>query len=266
MHQFNNLRENFLEYFSKNLQFSPNSILEFIQFYNADFSSYDNEIYAHIGSRIAHWWNFQDCDWFSKRINLYLDFLETLVTNNKEKVLLIDVGFSVPYTYTRSELNNSKNLSSFFIDKYQSAKQFHKLISDFLNINRESLDQVIISDIEQEYDQENLFDNFVKFIKKENPSKILVVASEVIEHLDNPDEFWKLLTKIQTLTTASIMVYITLPVGKIIPSHTLEFLSSDQAINYVNQYLEKQKVWLLKSPDNSSPYLQECVCMLGKMK
>ena len=260
-------REKQIEFFSKRFGITTNELTKFISYYNEDFSAYDNHVYEHVGSRIAHWWNFEDHDWFSKRIDIYLDYLEILLKSQKN-ITLIDIGFSVPYAYTRKSLICNNNLSLLLIDKEKSAKRFFNAISEFLSIHRKYLDNVLINDIEITNSNLIIYEELNLIKNHKPPNSVIISASEVIEHLDNQDKFWELLKNIKNVLKLEPIIYATLPVGKKIPSHSVEFLTASDAFTDLSNYLNIIEKWFLhpSQSESVSPFLQECVCVLGTLK
>jgi len=257
-----------LSFFSRRFSLSPKEILEFVKHYNSDFSQYDNHIYEHIGSRIAHWWNFETHDWFAKRIDIYLDYLEKITSDPRARVFLLDIGFSIPYVFSRHRLVQRNNLSCLLVDKERSAKRFFYAVRDHLKVTRVGLDQVMVADIERPDDRKQLLEQIRELGAKQRPNQLLLAGSEVIEHLDDPEAFWMLADAIKLRRSGQINIYATLPIGKKIPSHTLEFLTAADAFEYLSARLNIRDKWFLKPPARklTSPYLQECVCVLGTLK
>lgn len=257
-------RDQELSYFAQNFNLSAREILSFVEHYNSDFSAYDNGVYKDVSSRVAHWWNYANQGWFDRRINIVLDHLETLVAEGK-RVLLIDIGFSVPYTYTRDALLNSKNLFQILVDKEDSARIFFDAITTLYSINRERLDEVVIADIENISHAHKVVEYGQDYVAKHSIEEIVIVASEVVEHLANPGLFWQFTNKLSRVASTPVVLYATLPIGKKIPSHTLEFNSPDECKKYLIKHLNHPEFYLLKPEDGSnvSPYLTECLCVLG---
>ena len=257
-----------LAFFARRFGEPKEDLLKFVEYYNSDFSAYDNHVYEHIGSRIAHWQNFERNDWFARRIHLYLDILEKLTANPQCRTTVVDIGFSVPYVYSRQILVGRANLSSVLIDKERSAKRFHSAIADLRGVKRNALHKVIVADIEIVHEQQRIWNALHSLSAATPPNTVLIVASEVIEHLDEPTSFWKLLEGIRIPGSPQILVYATLPVGKKIPSHTMEFLTSSDAFDYLSRHVQIWEKTLLRPPDrgNVSPYLKECVCVFGGLR
>src|SRR3990167_2074484 len=134
-----------LIFFARGLDQTPAEILNFVKFYNHDFSKYDNSVYAHPGSRVVHWWNYEDHDWFAARIDKCLNYIDALLEQGK-RVLLVDVGFSVPYILTRPSLAGSDLLWCLLIDKEKSAGDFYRVITTYRLGHQRLADVVSISD------------------------------------------------------------------------------------------------------------------------
>jgi hypothetical protein len=254
-----------LEFFAHSLKHTRSEILEFTEFYNRDFSLYDNSIYEHSGSRVVHWWNYEDHDWFASRIDKCLNFVEALL-DAKKNVLFVDVGFSVPYTFTRPSLCHSPHLWSILIDKEPSAKDFYETLANFLFESQPLNNSISVLDVELAAHRQAISQKIEAAVKVSQISDIVIMASEVIEHLVDPESFWSLVDAIKSLGIAKIHIYITLPICKKIPSHTMEFLRSQDALSYVRARMQVNREWLLSSPDDNIPTIGKfsCYCALSE--
>lgn len=230
---------------------STETLSKGVDFYNADFSGYGNEVYKEVSSRAAHWLNFQHQDWFSKRLSYYLD-------NYGDYDLVIDLGYSVPYVYARPDIAWSTT-SFLFVDKYASSWEFHEVIQRLLGVDRPH-DEILIGDIEER----STLDQIVSAIDSIDSKSILVVGSEVVEHLREPDCFWSIVGDLAA-RAKKLDCFVTLPIGHQIPSHTMQFLSCKEAMIYINRYIDpRHEGRLIPTPSESSTYLQSCVWTLGK--
>ena len=133
------------EFFSRRFWITPGEILRFVDYYNNDYSAYDNHVYARVESRIAHWWNYEDHGWFTKRIDIYLDYLRKVSATATERVLLVDIGYSVPYLFAHRSLSDRMNIFTILVDKEPSAKRFFNALSDLFEVHRDNLDKVVIA-------------------------------------------------------------------------------------------------------------------------
>ena len=229
-----------------------------IDFYNADYSAYGNEVYGRVETRLAHWINFQRDDWFARR-------LEWPLASAGRFDAVLDLGFSVPYAYSRPELLRGNSPRWILVDKEASAVQFYDILTRILDAPPLTMrrDRVLQLDVEDAASHATIIASICEI----KPSSILVVASELIEHLREQDIFWQLIARISTFVPKSYL-YLTLPVGKRIPSHELEFLSDVDAARFASAHLAIDCDFTIKPPNNIpvSPYLQGCYCAVGTMK
>jgi len=225
-----------------------------IRRYNADFSAYDNKIYKLVETRIAHWINFLNNDWFSHRLSWPL-------RSAVEYDVIIDLGFSVPYSYSKPALVRRAKPHWIFVDKESSAVKFYDLLLEMESLgDLRKRDAVLQADVELASDRSRI----IEIVKSLEPESLLIVASEIIEHLEHPQNIWELIQELLGLSKQA-HAYITLPIGKIIPSHTMEFLADKDAAKYVAEYMDIKWERTFKPSTNVqvSPYLRQCYCALG---
>lgn len=252
-----------LDFFANELSVNRKYIEEYMEFYNNYYSIYNNDIYKSIETRITHWVNFIKRDWFSKRIYIFLEYIYNLLKENK-KVLLIDVGFSVQYSRFIEDLRYNENLFSVLVDKEKSCIEFDGLLQKCYS-GVENFD-IITMDIENQNLINSLFDQINNYIDYFSPQHVLVVASELIEHLNDDKSFWYFINNIDLTNNIDLSLYITLPIGNIIPSHTLSFDEITSAEKYLSDYIKIIDEFILKPPHDEvmSPYLTSCYCAFGK--
>lgn len=240
-----------IEQFSSALDEKPPHIQSGVDFYNSDFSAYGNEIYREVSSRVAHWLNFQEQGWFAKRLSYYLD-------NYGDYDLVIDLGFSVPYVYARHDVAVA-DTRFLFIDKYESAKSCFDAIRTLYEISRKD-DSVMLADIEHDATVARV----CSVVNDSREKSILIVGSEIVEHLSDPQCFWAIPRRLAE-TGYRVDCFVTLPIGKKIPSHTIEFRSNEEADQYLQNFLTRKHTGRLFPPTAAiSPYLESCVWRLGE--
>lgn len=71
--------------------------------------------------------------------------------------------------------------------------------------------------------------------------RVLLVCIEVLEHLDNPHNFWK---NAKALNPSQVIV--SLPIGLKIPSHNSSFENKSGAVKYLEKYLKIKELQLIK--------------------
>ncbi len=242
---------------------SSDEILKEVQQYNTQFSSYDNAIYSRVSTRLAHWWNYEDQNWFARRIDLYLEQLR-----HDRNVMLVDIGFSVPYLYAVPYFAERTDIAAVLVDKERSAELFYQIITDLASSSRRASDHIVIADIEEDEGQFTVVSVLRNAMQLHHPKSILVVASEVVEHLSNTRRFWQLISTMGMMTRIPLLLYITLPIGDKIPSHTVSFATEGDALSMISQWIEIRKYYVLRPPSHNeeSPYLRACVCVFGYPK
>ena len=252
--------QNSLRHFSKKFKIDFDQLYDFIDYYNSNYAQYSNDIYTKIETRIAHWYNYQTEFWFNKRINILIGLLEY---QNPDCV--IDIGYSVPYYYQNQYLYDSKTKFA-FIDKEESSIYFYNEFVDFNHFHdRLKTDFVIKADIDLLKDHVVITEKVCQIICE----SYLIVAIELVEHLNNPSNFWRLLNSIsRSLKNKKCFCYITLPVGEKIPSHNLCFSSNEEVLSYLSSYIEVLFYNFISPPSEKlkSKYLQSCVCAFGFLK
>jgi hypothetical protein len=237
----------------------------FLDFYNNDFSAYGNEVYTDVRSRIAHWVNFSAGGWFAERLNIFLNRVDEF---SNEPLVVVDLGFSVPYAYARPSLLEAKDTRFLFVDKEVSTLQFYSCFVARNNLRaRSSLDWPILADIESEQGNKRIVGAARALLTENRPRKLLIFSSETIEHLAAPAQAWKLM---KDLTHAydgiDHEIHITLPIGRIIPSHTISFETVESARDYVERHMTVTDWTILQPGPDQSPsvFLTHCVYARGQ--
>jgi hypothetical protein len=190
------MKTNLLKTLMKKFGVSKKDFDKHKEYYNNHFEDYDNEIYEDVKTRLVHFGNFFDNNWFNKRYGLL-----------QEKYALFDciieVGFGLPYLPLKIKKEEEIELPKLvYVDKYSSAIEVSKLILDKLKVNA----KLIKSDIGEMPFWSNLI--------IEKRGKTLLVCIEVLEHLKNPEKFW---INAKKLNPSKIL--ISLPISPKIPSH-----------------------------------------------
>ena len=231
------------------------TLADFRRHYNSKFSEYGNEVYSRIESRVTHWLNFLDQGWFTRRLDRYLGLAG-------EFDVIVDLGFSAPYAYAVQRLVSSRS-RYVYADKEASAYWFYsELVRQRGLMRRRKLDTVIHLDIEDGIDQERL----LRIVRELRPKSILIAAIEVIEHLQRDKRAWQLISKLEsTRGVTTSQVYVTIPVGNHIPSHTLEFRTPGQAMKYLESHIHVQWSNELEACEDfvGRPFLEACVDLFG---
>lgn len=227
-----------------------------VDFYLRDFSAYGNEIYEALPTRAAHWISFHEQGWFQRR-------LDRAFLAMQHADVVVDLGFSVPYPYTNAAIRNSQT-RFVFVDRHQSALDFYdRIVRTNRWDKRLTLDKTLLADIEKE----ECCNDVLAAVRAMAPRRLLIIASEVLEHLHHDDHAWKLIRKLERLESVErCEAFVTLPVGKRIPSHMLQFRSSNAAEGYLSSHMAQYESYVLQSGEREarSPYLKACLCAFGR--
>ena len=236
----------------------PRKIAQFCKFYNSEMHSYGNEIYQHVETRIAHWINFQEGGWFHRRLDYYLESFQSWD-------LVIDLGFSVPYPYLRPKLSASET-RFLFVDRELSSHHFYQvLVGENSLDSRKDLDLVLMADIESQEDHGRI----IQAAQGYRPDSVMCVASEVIEHLVRSEIAWDLVRALASqLQVEKFLLYVTLPIGKKIPSHELVFENLAAARSYLSSHMtiEWERVLTPSNEAEAIPGFEACFCAAGRVK
>ncbi|HJN85180.1 MAG TPA: hypothetical protein QF873_02590 [Patescibacteria group bacterium] len=212
-------RENLFSDLLQTFDMTPDSYNKYEKFYNSDFSAYGNEVYADIQTRLVHLRNFWNEDnWFNQRLRPLFDLYQ-----NYDQI--IDYGYSLPYLHLyladRDELNRAPEC--IYIDSERSSETVTKAILYHLDTTA----HIVIGDIQIP----DVFEEISKITQRN--TKRLHVALETIEHLTEPEAFWK---QLQRFIGDDIL--ISLPIGPKIPSHELVFEDTKQIEAYLSPYIK----------------------------
>ncbi len=251
-------RDSLLREFAQALRVPQEELVEGIDFYNHDFSAYGNEVYSRIETRVAHWMNYQEGGWFQHRLD---DALDTAAAFD----VVVDLGFSVPYAYTYPDLRDHPGPRFVLVDREPSAVDFYKLIVGLRGWQHAAKrDTVISADVESDVGRAEILNTIARY----RPSSVLVIASEVVEHLTDDRQCWNLMRAIHNLPSVKkTRVYVTLPVGRQIPSHTHEFRTEAAALQYLaaRMRVDRHRVLTPREAEKRTPFLEACVCAIGQM-
>ncbi|GAB6843716.1 hypothetical protein [Methylorubrum rhodinum] len=181
-------------------------------------------------------------------------------------VLFIDVGFSIPYLLMQKRFANRNDIFSILIDKEQNCKIFYDFINQTVHQNRSELDSVIIADIEYEEDQKSIISFAKNIVQRESVNVLFICGSELVEHLNDKENFWTFCKGIEEIGV-NTLCYVTLPIGKKIPSHNFHFIDEDCAYLELEKHMILSKIEVLRpSADAVSPYLTSCFCAFGSIR
>lgn len=243
---------NFIQRFALHTGQSLDALISAVETYNRDYSAYGNEVYAQLGTRVAHWANFLDQGWFQRR----LDYPFSIAPDYD---VIVDLGFSVPYAFTFPHLRNAERCSFIFVDREESILDFYKALiamEDWGFVSNRA--KVMINDLEKEQDLQK-----IKYLIQElKPKSVLIIASEILEHLHNPGPVMQWMADLFIRnSTFGCTLYMTLPIGTQIPSHEVEFLDPEDANTWLTRYVPHHRAFVLRPPDDPlTPHLQSVYC------
>jgi hypothetical protein len=242
----------FIERFAMFSCQSSISLVKAVEDYNRDFSAYGNEVYALQESRVAHWANFLDQGWFQRRLDLPL-------LRAHEFDVVLDLGFSVPYAFSLSSLRNSKSTYFLFADREQSCEVFFNALTQLEGWSMAAKrSRLALVDLESEQGRTQIS----SIVRNRRPRSLLIVASEVLEHLKQTQPIWDwLLNDLASCATERTAVYVTLPIGLRIPSHMMEVRTTEDAVSWVGRHLPQQQSFVISDPRKpKTRYLTAAYC------
>lgn len=231
------------------LDIDKHKYTDFKAFYNTSFGSYDNSIYSDSRTCIVHWENYNNVSWFNQRMDFLFGLLRAAC--DIDNVTWLDLGFSVPYVFDKPDLLGSNKLTSILVDKEASCMTFYNALANRLGIEG-SLPTVIIGDISDC----NTSDIITRELLSRSlvGSRLFVSAIEVLEHLKSVNCFWQFIESIKSANIfSSVDLYITLPIGPLIPSHEVSFDNVMQARTFLQHRARLVSEFLLRPDVKDTP-------------
>lgn len=251
-----NKGDEFIRRFAEQTGESADALAVDVRNYNQDFSAYGNEIYSTIGSRVAHWANFLNEGWFQRRLDLPL-------SRFSEYEMVADLGFSVPYGLELSSIRDGAT-NFLLVDNHASAATF---FAQLVALNKWEKAAARCEVLTRDLSSEDGFEEFSKRLKARQAASVMLMASELIEHLVNPEQFLDRLKRlVKQLSAVTCDLYLTLPVGVLIPSHTIEFKTAEEADVWVSRFFPHRRSFVISTTDPTSPYLRSAYCCLIPLK
>ncbi len=217
----------------QSLSIDERAFVDFFDFYNNDFNEYGNEVYEDIRSRLTHLKYFLENSWWNNRFH----FLWKYFAKYSQ---IVDLGFSVPYLPLHlNQENMLKEIPQLlYVDGNDTSKKLAQNILTGLDIKA----QFVIGDLEDTTTWNSIKENLMG-------EKVLFTSFETIEHLNDPEKFWKYLKN----HMGSDMI-LSLPIGPKIPSHQSFFVNKEQVHSYISQYLEIKEEKVFSGKDYGSDY------------
>lgn len=247
----------FVEEYAKFMSTDREALISAIGRYNHNFAAYGNEVYAHLETRVAHWVNFLDQNWFQHR-------LDAPILHASDFDVVLDLGFSVPYAFTFRSIREQCVTRFVLVDREQSCQVFFDAVTRMNGWQKVAQrSQIVIADLEDSNARQQVTGMIVGL----KPKTLLIVASEIMEHLFKAGPVWHwLVNEVGMAASQRTSVYITLPIGLCIPSHSVAFQSPEEAACWINSYLPIHSSYVLTSLDKPrNPFLQACYCAWSEL-
>ncbi len=203
---------------------TEDQIIKSFFYYNTNINTYSNDIYADIDSRFSLLMNYLlPGTWFSHRLQAYINVV-------KQYQSISDIGFGIPFLFLYNFINNTStknNITINYFDKNDSAFYFSKVFLTYLKEIRPD----IYKNAKVNWTKYDLDDYRVTSsnIKECSFQRHLVVALDCLEHAISPDNALEIL--IRNFPYSDF--FIGLPIGPIIPQHTIQFKTEEEAIFFV---------------------------------
>jgi len=194
------------------LHFSKKDALEGYLNYNLDVMAYSNEIYCLLGTRIAMYLqNLIPGSWHQERHKIVLSMLK-----NINPTSIVDMGFGVPGEHIK-EFILKKKINTVLVDNCDSAFEFGKELLDLWDTNwRETISFKQLDMNTFEYPG-----NFDCYIFLDS-----------IEHIKDATNYLK---KIVSKSNPESNFILSIPVGPMIPSHTLGWNTEEEVIQWLQE-------------------------------
>lgn len=205
----------------------------FFNFYNNEFKEYGNEVYADFKVRLVHLKYFLENNWWNNRFLFLWKYY-------KNYAQIIDLGFSIPYLPIH--LHKLKSINRLPKIVYVDGNETSKKLADNILKKTGGSANFIIGDLLDE----SVWDKINSELSDESK---LFCSFETIEHLNKPEEFWRLIGKYK----GSDMV-LSLPIGPKIPTHNIFFMNDDATKHYVGQYLKIKESKVFDGKTQGSDY------------
>ncbi len=210
---------------AKRWGYSSSYVEDAFKKYNLEINDYGNDIYSGLPSRFALLLNYLlDEGWFAERLAYYERVAAPFST-------IIDVGFGIPLLHlqwlkTFAVPVDLKHL--LLLDKFPIAHDFAQGFIDVAEATSPTLRDVVTCDyssVDLDKAERHLH------LAPHTNGHSLVVALDCIEHARDPHAALSGLAA----TYAGCEFLIALPLGPIIPQHTVEFLSEDEITAFVSK-------------------------------
>jgi len=232
------------------LGITDKNVYDAYEFYDSDVYGYDNDVYSSIPIRFVQYLHARKYgSWHVAKNRTISAWLANYWPCN-----VVDVGYGIPQSYLLDRIPFPTNGSFKLLEKYDSAKLFGEQIVDIYE------------------DQSNSKISFYKF-DMDNDDIGLYGNSDIymfldsLEHTRNPEE---LLKRTRIAAHDESVIFLSLPIGEIVPVHSISWSSADDIISWVvrNGFKVKRTKELAPNPtvdvfiesmhSNFSTLLLEC--------
>ncbi|WP_141699349.1 hypothetical protein [Candidatus Thiosymbion oneisti] len=190
-------------------------VYEAYEYYDSDVYGYDNDVYSSIPIRFVQYLHARKYgSWHvakNRTISAWLaDYWPCKV---------VDVGYGIPQSYLLDRIPFPNNGSFALLEKYKSAKLFGEQL---INIYDEK-SQSNIAFHEFDMDQD-------KISHYGNADVHLFLDS--LEHATDPE---KLLESTRSAAHNKSVIFLSLPIGEIVPVHSISWSSANEIIAWVTR-------------------------------
>ncbi len=207
----------------KSFNRSEEDIYTAFTYYNLQINSYTNEFYSSLDCRFALAINYLVPEtWFSRRLNTYM---ATCIGHHT----ICDIGFGVPLVFIHHALTGSRpkrGMAFHYFDKYDSATIFG---GHFVSLMRDEFAALFSCSPAVDF---RILDLDAPQQGRKSPiSSDLVIACDCLEHAHSPAAALRFLS----MHFPAKEYLIALPVGPIIPQHTIQFTNEPEVTDFVKQ-------------------------------
>lgn len=206
-------RDSEFRYLKKTLDVTDTEIVAIFVFYDVCIGEYANEVYDNLPIRFVQYIHSRSTgSWHVKKAELMSQFI-----NSAQHKSVVDIGYGIPSKYVRDILHDGRNVHVTLGDKYASAKVFSEVLLSYLDNDwrqKVSLLQIDLDDCINVGPQD------------------AYVLLDSIEHATDPTGVFN---KLVSEAPSEARFYLSLPIGKKVPVHNIEWLSEQEALDWVRE-------------------------------
>ncbi len=207
------------------LNLSEEEVIEAYINYDMDVFSYENEIYEPLKMRAVLYMHYLlKGSWHQDRQNSILKLVKKISPDS-----IVDMGFGAPTKYIKKYIFKNKT-KLVLVDLYESAFKFSESLFELW---------------------EPSWREFISFRKlnmntHEYPGDFeCYIFQDSIEHVKEAGRY---LTKVVDLSPKNAKFILSLPIGPLVPAHTISWNTKEEAVEWLNKcglkVLELDKVYI----------------------